>query len=189
MDRQTLKSDILTELTSHQPAQVMRYMRKLQGGVASLVHLQVLIALDAEGPLPMRRLAEAMDVSQASATGIIDRMEERGLVERLRDDEDRRVVRVGLTADGRSTIEAMTAERREHLALVMDELTDDELASLLTGLRAMGRARGIIHERLRVQHESANPGVRFQDDVPDAARATGDGPGSPTPTDPTEASR
>lgn len=187
MDRQTLKTEIIAELTSHQPAQVMRYMRKLQGGVASLVHLQVLIALDAEGPLPMGRLAEAMDVSQASATGIVDRMAERGLVERLRDDEDRRVVRVGLTDEGRSTIGAMTAERREHLALVMDELTEEELAALLTGLRAMGRARAVIHDRLKAQHEAANPGVRFHDDVPDAARAPGAEPGSPTPT--TEASR
>ena len=39
----------------------------------------------------MSQLAEALDVSQASATGIVDRMEQRGLVSRQRNDEDRRV--------------------------------------------------------------------------------------------------
>ena len=53
--------------------------------------------------MPMGALADSLDVSQASATGIVDRMEQRGLIERRRDDDDRRVIRVPLTADGRAS--------------------------------------------------------------------------------------
>lgn len=163
--REQLTAAVLEELVAHQPAQAMRYMRRMAGGPASLVHLQVLTTLDMDGPLPMRRLAEAMDVSQASATGIIDRMEDRGLVARLRDDEDRRVVRVALTETGRSTIGALTAERRELLAALLDELTDEELAGFLLGLRGMSRARQVVHDRLRAEHERANPGVPFHQET------------------------
>jgi DNA-binding MarR family transcriptional regulator len=163
MNRATSKSEVLEELVSHQPAQAMKYMRRWPGGALSLVHLQVLMALDLDGALPMRRLAETMDVSQASATGIVDRMEQRGLVERLRDDEDRRVVRVALTQLGRTTIAGFATERRERLSEILDDLTDEELAGFALGLRGMRRAREKVHGRLQAEHEAANPGVPYHD--------------------------
>src|SRR3990172_6989925 len=53
--------------------------------------------IEGEGPLTMTLLAEDIDVSRSSATGLVSRMEERGLVERLHDSADRRVVRGRLT--------------------------------------------------------------------------------------------
>jgi DNA-binding MarR family transcriptional regulator len=158
-------------------------MRKWPGGALSLIHLQVLLALEMEGPLPMRVLAERMDVSQASATGIVDRMEQRGLVERRREDEDRRVVRVALTESGQDTIGGFAAERRDRLVEVLEELTDEELSAFLIGLRGMRRGRERVHERLRAEHEATNPGTRFHDDVPPPPTP------SPTPTNHTETAR
>ena len=126
----------------------MRHMRHWPGGALSLVHLNVLAVLDVDGPLPMRGLAETLDVSQASATGIIDRMEQRGLVERRRADDDRRVVRVALTEEGRNLIAGLATERREHLAMMLDQLTDDELAGFLLGARALHCARDRFHRDL-----------------------------------------
>ena len=145
MDRSAVTAELLDELASAQPGKFMRHLRKGPGGAFSLVHLQVLFTLDTEGPLPMSRLADAMDVSQASATGIVDRMEQRGLVERLRDDADRRVVRVALADGGRQTLGVMASERREHLAQIIDQLTDRELEGFLAGLRGMRRGREAIH--------------------------------------------
>jgi len=145
MDRRTMLIELLDELTSHTPATMMRAMRRWPHGPLSLVHLQVLAAIDADGPLPMHGLAESLDVSQASATGIVDRMEQRGLVERTRDPDDRRVVRVGLTDNGRRLIEGVADERKERLARVLEELTDDELAGFLRGSRALRAARERLH--------------------------------------------
>lgn len=145
MDRQETLNLILDELASHSPAQAMRNMQHWPGGRLSLVHLNVVFILEADGPLPMRGLAEAMDVSQASATGIVDRMEQRGLVERQRDDEDRRVVRVAITDEGLQLVASMANERRDHLAQMLGEFTDDELTAVLTGTAAMRRARERLH--------------------------------------------
>jgi DNA-binding MarR family transcriptional regulator len=153
-DRATLLRELLDEMTSHAPAKQMHMLRHWPSGRLSLVHLNVLVVLDAEGPLPMRALAEALDVSQASATGIIDRMEQRGLVTRDRDAEDRRVVRVALTDQGRELIAGTAAERRDHLARMLDLLTDDEIAGFLLGARALRRIR---EEDLRTQAEATQP--------------------------------
>jgi DNA-binding MarR family transcriptional regulator len=116
-------------------------MRHWPGGKLSLVHLNVMMTLDADGPLPMGALAEAMDVSQASVTGIVDRMEQRGLVERQRDGEDRRVVKVALTDEGRQLIGTLAAQRREHMAQLLEDLSEEELQGFLLGVRGMRRAR------------------------------------------------
>ena len=149
MDRAILLSDLLEEFAAHSPAAAMRHMRQWPGGALSLVHVNVLAVLDIDGPMPMGGLAEALDVSQASATGIVDRMEQRGLVERRRIDDDRRVVRVALTDEGRRLIAGMAAERREHLAAMLETLTDAELEGLLLGTRALHRARACLHETPR----------------------------------------
>jgi DNA-binding MarR family transcriptional regulator len=149
-----MKSTLLDELIANSPAAAMRGMRRWPSGL-SLVHLHVLAVLDVEGLLQMRALAESLDVSQASMTGIVDRMEQRGLVERQRDESDRRVVRVSLTADGRAMVGGMAAERRERLSAMLDDMTDEEIKSLLVGIRAMRRAREHLHARLAAAEEPA----------------------------------
>ena len=127
----------------------MSWLTRDRGGVfksfhrhaLSLVHLNVLTALEAQGPLSMRRLAEEMDVSDASATGIVDRMEKRSLVERRHDTADRRVVLVYPTDAGAQVFANMAAHRRESLTSVLSELSEPEMVALLTGIRAMQVAR------------------------------------------------
>lgn len=136
-----MRSELLDELLAHSPAAAMRYLRHWPGGALSLVHLNVMTVLDADGPLPMGHLADALDVSQASATGIVDRMEQRGLITRQRDPDDRRVTRVALTDEGRGVISGLATERREKLGKLLDELSDDELEGFLRGTRAMRMAR------------------------------------------------
>jgi DNA-binding MarR family transcriptional regulator len=136
-----LRAAVLEELTAYAPAKQMHLMRHWPAGRMSLVHLNVLFVLSGEGPLPMNRLAELLDVSQASATGIVDRMEQRGLVARVRDGEDRRVVRVALSTQGEGLIAGIATERRDKLARLIDTLAEDDATALLQGLRAIRRAR------------------------------------------------
>jgi DNA-binding MarR family transcriptional regulator len=89
----------------------------------------------------MGRLADALDVSVASATGIVDRMEQRGLVERRHDDNDRRVVIVHPTAAGDAVFKDIEAQRRAVLIQILSRLDNEELKACLIGMRAMARAR------------------------------------------------
>ncbi len=137
---------LLDELTSQTPAEAIRFMRRWHAGPLSLIHLHVMTLLQ-EGAVPMRSLAESIGVSQASATGIVDRMEQRGLVERRREDDDRRVIRVQLAPEGRELLASVSAERRHKLGYLLSELSDDELDGFLRGARALRRARDRYLER------------------------------------------
>ena len=151
------------ELPSPSPAQAMRYLRHWPGGRISLIHINVISVLETDGPQPMRALAEALDVSQASATGIVDRMEQRGLVERRRDEDDRRIVRVVLTEEGRKLVEGVTQERQDHMRLLLDDLTDDELRAFLVGSRAMRRAGERMHARIHARPDDRGPELPISD--------------------------
>lgn len=98
------------------------------------------LSLLAAGPRRMSDLAEATFTSQASLTGIIDRMEERGLVERLRIAEDRRVVVVGLTESGMRETERVHTDKIARLGSLLAPLSEDEREQLLALLQKINHA-------------------------------------------------
>ncbi|MEU8586847.1 MarR family transcriptional regulator [Streptomyces sp. NPDC048664] len=69
--------------------------RALTGAQARLLSL---LSLE---PLPMRRLAQKLKCEPSNVTGIVDRLEARGLVERRPDPADRRVKVAAATEEGR----------------------------------------------------------------------------------------
>jgi DNA-binding MarR family transcriptional regulator len=138
-------AELVDELTSWSPRDRMQVFRNWLKGSLSLIHLHVLTVLEMGGPLPMSKLADTLDVSVASATGIVSRMEERSLVERQHDDEDRRVVLVIPTETGLAVFRDMMEQRRQHLAELLGRLSDDELNAFLTGMRAVRSARQAMH--------------------------------------------
>lgn len=139
-----LVNEVIDELTSWNPREFIAAFQRWHEGAFSLVHLNVLTLLEAHGPLSMSHLAESLGISVASATGVIDRMERRGLVERRHDAEDRRVVLVHPAAGARSVFGEIDARRRRGLARLLQELTDEELRGLLQGHRALRAARGAL---------------------------------------------
>ena len=144
--RRRILDDLLDELTSWGPRERAGAFRHWLRGSLSLVHLHVLTVLEARGPLSMTKLADELDVSVASLTGIVDRMESRGLVERQREPDDRRVIVVHPTEAVGAVFSEMAAERRTHLEPLLDRMTDDELESFLVGLRALRRVRSEMAE-------------------------------------------
>jgi DNA-binding MarR family transcriptional regulator len=67
----------------------------------SVPQLVALRELDPDAPQPMGRLACAMTCDNSNVTGLINRLEKRGLVERRADPSDRRVRVLALTDEGR----------------------------------------------------------------------------------------
>ena len=63
--------------------------------------LNCLLALYEDGPLPPSRIARHIMVNSSTVTGIIDRLEQKGLVKRTRTSPDRRVITIELTESGR----------------------------------------------------------------------------------------
>lgn len=136
-----LVDQVVDELTSWNPREFITAFQRWHAGSVSLVHLNVLTLLEASGPMPMGRLAEQLDISVASITGVIDRMEAKGLVERRRDTEDRRVILVHPGKGGRKLFDDMGRRRRLGLAALLSKLSDEQLQGLLEGHRALRAAR------------------------------------------------
>lgn len=169
--RTTIPDDLLDELTSWPPGERAGLFRRWHQGAFSLIQLNVVAVLEAQGPLSMSRLAEALDVSVASATGIVDRMEHRGLVARRHEEDDRRVVVVSLAEAGTHVFRDMAAHRREHMGLLLAELTPDELDGFVKGVRAVRAARRRFMDGLAA--DASGPDCRPGTDEPDpSARPT-----------------
>ena len=103
--------------------------RLVQRGV-SQGHLHVVSMLERHGGMPMSRIADVLDVSLSAATGIVDRMEERGLIERARLADDRRVVLVRVTEQGRRMLEELEVLRSEVLRSILGRLSPERLQAL-----------------------------------------------------------
>ncbi|MFF8956147.1 MarR family winged helix-turn-helix transcriptional regulator [Streptomyces sp. NPDC014894] len=87
-------------------------------------------------PMPMRRIAQRLKCEPSNVTGIVDRLEQRGLVERRADPHDRRVKLAAATDEGASTVNRL----RESLDFAREPLaglTEDERATLRDLLRRM----------------------------------------------------
>jgi len=93
-----------------------------------------------QGRTRMTALAEYAQTSQASLTGIIDRMEDRGWVERLRSSEDRRVVEVSITEVGLAELRRGQAIFFERLEATLAPLDMTERAELLRALQKLNAA-------------------------------------------------
>lgn len=107
---------------------------------AGLTHTQlgVLEALLHLGPLTQRDLTRKVLTSPGNLTDVIDKLARRGLVERVACPEDRRSVRVVLTAPGRQFIEAIFPDHAHDIAAAMKGLGDADLARLDRLLRRLG---------------------------------------------------
>ncbi len=93
--------------------------------------------------LNMSDLADATHQSAASLTGVVDRLREKQLVERIRDERDRRQVLVAVTTQGRELLSEIKQARREQMQMALNHLDEAEVQLLITLLDHMlsGMAR------------------------------------------------
>jgi DNA-binding MarR family transcriptional regulator len=130
-DRSDLTNQIIAEFGSFfRELKCMGSDRMRRGGV-STAHFHLLAMLDRHGEMAMSRVAEVLDVSLSNASGLIDRLEERGLVERIRVPDDRRVVLVQLTPPGRQTLKDAEVLKDEMVGRVLARLTGKQLERVI----------------------------------------------------------
>jgi len=67
--------------------------------------LWALRTIYAEGQLSMGQLSQKMYLHMSTVSGVVDRLEEKGYVERVRGDKDRRVVKISLTKAGKRLVQ------------------------------------------------------------------------------------
>ncbi len=106
----------------------------------SLSALAILSTLYAQGAMTAARLAEAERLQPQSLTRLIQDLEEKGLIARTPDPDDRRNLRISLTEAGRRAFYYDIAARHTWLSGAMAErLTGDEQALLLMASEVMAK--------------------------------------------------
>jgi DNA-binding MarR family transcriptional regulator len=122
--------------------------RMVKAGI-SMTHLHIVWLLEDHGDLTMGRLAELVDVSLSNASGLIDRMEERGLVERIRVPDDRRVVLVRCSPQGARMRDEIEAIKQDQMRAILGNL---DVAQLTRLLGAVGDLRGAVGQEIGADH-------------------------------------
>ncbi len=111
----------------------------LQEYQITLVQFHALLAIQEE-PLSMGELCVALGVASSTVTELVDRMEENGLVARVRDPEDRRIVRILLLNHGKEIFKKVYKRREEFLAGALREMPEQDTCLLLELLRKLNDA-------------------------------------------------
>jgi DNA-binding MarR family transcriptional regulator len=91
----------------------------------SLIQVRLLGILRDREP-GMLELARHLELEKSSLSGLIDRAEARGLVERLASREDRRATTVRMTARGKQLSRAVEAEVETDVSALLGELPDKD---------------------------------------------------------------
>nr|WP_295972789.1 MarR family transcriptional regulator [uncultured Bacillus sp.] len=87
-----------------------------------------------EGDMTIGELSNKMYLAFSTTTDLIDRMEKASLVKRVRNERDRRVVRIHLLEEGERLINEVLKKRQQYLQNLLKEYSSDDLIQLQKGL-------------------------------------------------------
>lgn len=115
------------------------------------------LAVLEEKPLMMKELAEELGLALGTVTGIIDRLHRGGLVERFRDERDRRVVRARLTEKGEEVMRQIHQDRVRNLSLRLQGMEEREIEALVSLLAKYGMALAADGGKAAQESEGGEP--------------------------------
>jgi DNA-binding MarR family transcriptional regulator len=109
-------------------------------------------------PQRMSDVAAMLGSGLSSATSMIERLESKGLVQRIHDPHDRRVVRCQLSAQGTAELERFWRVQTSKMQVVADILSHEELAKVVEAMDILVAAIE-RHERARDRAASESPDI------------------------------
>jgi DNA-binding MarR family transcriptional regulator len=163
----SVADQIMTLIAPLMGHQRHKWAAQCQAYGLSMLHFQVLAILDADGPTPMSRLAEQLDVGFPNATGIVGRLEERGVVARVHDEADRRMVLAQLTPAGVKMLRHVEGTRLAYFRQLVETMSPTEQRTVLDALNLLETA----HERFHAESGDAHAGHAPVRDAKETAHA------------------
>jgi len=123
----------ITDIAGHLRLVVARTARRLRqeaGADLSPSLSSALAAIERHGPVTPSELADHERVQRPTATRVIARLEELGLVDRAADPSDRRSSLISASAAGRTLLRRQRSRKNQYLARRLAALQPDEVATL-----------------------------------------------------------
>jgi DNA-binding MarR family transcriptional regulator len=118
----------------------------------SRAELRILKVLREQGSSPMNRFSTETMLSQPTITGIIDKLEERGLVERVRSKEDRREVLIAITPEGSKVLVKGMELHRQFVERALSAMEADEVTVLVSLLEKLADASDSLIKGMEIQN-------------------------------------
>jgi DNA-binding MarR family transcriptional regulator len=116
---------------------ILNLSSELNRGNISFPQFFLLTYLSSEDYLTMSAIAKKMGHSTAAATGLVDRLEKLGFVERVHAAEDRRKIMVRITSSGSEIVSTMRQHIASELADIMEDLDDVDASSVVAANQAI----------------------------------------------------
>ncbi len=124
--------------------QISKSGRTLAGVSISMSQLKALLAFHDDRDYSMGELSKNALVKMPSMTEMVDRLEGSGILERMRDPDDRRVVKVRMTEKGRSQHKELIDKRRDEMCRLFAQLPDKDQKDLAHSLKKVSSILGKI---------------------------------------------
>ena len=103
----------------------------------SAAQVNCILTLNEYGPLPPSQIAKYMMVNSSTVTGIIDRLEQKGFVERKRISQDRRIITIQLTQTGKKLAENAPPPIQQKIIDGLKKLTPHEIDQIVDSLKSL----------------------------------------------------
>jgi len=113
----------------------------------TLAQYRVLIELASHGPQRLADLATALKVDRSTATRMCDRLVRKRLVTRRRMSEDRRGVRISLTAAGAELVVEVSRRRRAEITSIVRRMPASHRSLVIEALQTFSAAAGEVPQQ------------------------------------------
>lgn len=147
--RPTLQDDSNDEGPLPRTKEIIFFIRKLIQGAelytkelnkkysVSAAQLNCLLALHENGPLPPSQIAKHMMVKSSTVTGVVDRLEQKELVRRVRNSPDRRVITIELTEIGKQLAENAPPPIQQKILDGLTRISEAEINEIIFALEKL----------------------------------------------------
>ena len=103
----------------------------------TMTQFDVIATLGNQPPMTCKELGEKTLVTKGTLTGVLERLESKGILERKLNPEDARSQMIGLTSEGQKLFEKVFPAHLQHLDKAFNQLSTKELAELSNALQTL----------------------------------------------------
>src|SRR5947209_5100399 len=148
MDERSQLIEYILELNSQIISRHLKAISSKQLGPENIWHnmpltmpqFKTLLIVVGSSGITVGQLAKGIGVGLPTASGIIDRLFEHGMVTRSEDPQDRRITRVEATRRGRELVEKLNNNGRNTWRLLLERLDYDELQTVAKAIELLSKA-------------------------------------------------